>query len=93
MLTKHSWSVAGTPRDAPLEKPLFPFQQVPVANNFWVREGLCAHFLLSALGVWLLCTCAGVADAVMISVSARMPQVLLCLQDTLSLESPTTSGS
>lgn len=88
------WSAVNTPSDTLLEKTVFPFPskyQLKIA--FWFGVGLCVYFprsmlgFLSGLNLCSSCThCHTLCELICVS-------VLLCLEDAVPLESPTTSGS
>ena len=58
----------------------------------WKGVELCDHFLFSMLGAWLAQTWEGLVQAVTVSEFICVP-AFLCPEDTISLESITTSGS
>jgi hypothetical protein len=70
----------------------FHFWKLLVANRYLVRGSFCTHFPFSVLGFCLVWTYAGLVHVLSDSKFIRT-SAWLCLEDAVSLESSTTSGS
>lgn len=75
------------PSETPLEKLFFCLKWLMIKRSLLVGMGACVYFPISVLGLCLVWTCPG---PIMLSQSlwVHMSISLLCLEDTVSLVSP-----